>query len=135
MKTLLLGIAVTIASLFGMATGARAETGTIVVNIDRDFVASGKTFSAGKYTVFRLSPVTLVLRRVDTGVSVFLISSNQNPAHSGQSLEVKLTLAGDVYYLSEVATDLGVYSLPAPKLLTSMAKAKDHATTGASASN
>lgn len=135
MKPLLLGIAVVIVGLFGMSTGARAETGAIVVDIEHDFVASGKAFTAGKYTVFRLSPATLVLRRVDSGVAAFLVSNEQQPARTGHPLEITLTKAGDRYYLSEVATDLGVYTLTAPKSMPRTAKVNATAVTGASASN
>jgi hypothetical protein len=44
-------------------------------------------------------------------------SSVHDGAFPGQ-FEAKLTRAGNVFYLSEVVTDLGVYTLPAPHALT-----------------
>ncbi|MBZ5658486.1 MAG: hypothetical protein LAO56_24810 [Acidobacteriia bacterium] len=43
---------------------------------------------------------------------------------------MKLTRAGDVYYLSEVATDLGDYTFPAPHALTRTAQVKDQDASG-----
>jgi hypothetical protein len=40
-----------------------------------------------------------------------------------------------VYYLSEVVTDLGVHTLPAPQALTQTAKKKNHDKMAASESN
>ena len=48
-----------------------------------------------------------------------------NQGVAGQ-FKVNLTRMGDVYYLSEVATDLGVYTFPAPRGLTRAAKLNNH---------
>ena len=73
----------------------------------------------------------LILR--GEGGSVFLIPSTHQ-AFAGQ-IKAKLTRAGDVYYLSEVATDLGIYTFPAPRALTRTAKAKDQDLKPASGAN
>ena len=126
MKKFLLTTLIMIAGLFTLAAGtARAETGAVVVHINKDFVAGGETFSAGTYKVYQASPEagqTLILRGEKR--SVFLVPSTRKQAFPGQ-LNVKLTRAGDVYYLSEVATDLGVYTFPTPRALTPTAKLKD----------
>ena len=132
MKRFLLGLPIVIASLFALTTGAWAET-NIVANSNHDFVASGKTFSAGTYKVFRLSAEMLVLRGEETGASVFLFPSTQNQAVPWQ-LQVKLMQVGDVYYLSEVETDVWVYTFPAPQELTRLAKLKDRTAIPASGS-
>jgi hypothetical protein len=135
MKKFWLGIPIIVAGLFTLATGVWAETGNIVANIDHDFVASGQAHPAGKYRVYRLSPEELILRSEETGASVFLIPSMHDETLAWQQPEVKLRLAGDVYYLSEVVTGLGVYKLPAPQVLTRKAKAKDHTAAPAPGSN
>ena len=136
MKKFLLTTLIMIAGLFTLAAGtARAETGAVVVHINEDFVAGGQTFPAGIYKVYQGSPVTgltLILRGEKR--SVFLIPSTCNQAFPGQ-LNVKLTRAGDVYYLSEVATDLGVYTFPTPRALTRTAKVKGQALEPASGTN
>jgi hypothetical protein len=128
MKKFLLGTL--IIGLFALAPGARAETGDVVVHINQDFIAGGKAFSAGTYKVYQGSPQTgqwLILRCKETGALAYLLPSMHDGAFAGQ-LEVKLRRTGNMYYLSEVVTDLGVYKLPAPHALTQTAKTKDHDT-------
>jgi hypothetical protein len=135
MKKFLLTTLIMIAGLFTLAAGARAETGTVVVHINEDFVAGGATLPAGTYKVYQDLPATgqTLILRGEKG-SVFLIPSTRDQAFPGQ-LKVKLTRAGDVYYLSEVATDLGVYTFPAPRALTRTAKVKDQDLRPASGAN
>ena len=138
MKKFLLGTFVMIAGIVALVPGARAETGGgVMVHINHDFIAGGKALSAGTYKVYQGSPETgqwLILRSKETGASVFLLPSAHDGAFPGQ-FEAKLTRAGNVYYLSEVVTDLGVYTLPAPPALTQTAKKKDHDKMAASGSN
>ena len=128
MKKFLLGTFVMIAGIVALVPGARAETGGgVMVHINHDFIAGGKALSAGTYKVYQGSPETgqwLILRSKETGASVFLLPSAHDGAFPGQ-FEAKLTRAGNVYYLSEVVTDLGVYTLPAPHALTQTAKKKN----------
>ena len=136
MKKFLLGTLITIASLFALSAGARAETG-FAVHINQGFIAGGKAFSAGTYKVYQGSPETgqwLILRSKETGASVFLLPTTHDGTFLGQ-FEAKLTRAGNVYYLSEVVTDLGVYTLPAHQALTQTAKKKNHDKMAASESN
>ena len=135
MKKFLSTTLVMIAGLFMLAAAARAETGSVVVHINEDFVAGGKTLPAGTYRVSQDSPAsgqTLTLR--GEKASVFLLPSTHIQA-SPEQFKVKLTRAGDVYYLSEVATDLGVYTFPAPRALTRTAKVKHQDVEPASGAN
>jgi hypothetical protein len=114
MKNFLLTTLIMIAGLFTLAAAASAEE-SIVVHINEDFVAGGTTLPAGTYKVYQVSPETgqtLVLRGEKR--SVFLIPSTRDQATSEQP-SVRLTLVGDVYHLSEVETNLGVYTFPAPR--------------------
>jgi hypothetical protein len=126
MKKFLLITLITIASLFTVAAKAQAGTGVVVAYIHEDFVAGGKTLPAGTYKVYQGSPETgqMLILSGEKGGAIFLIPSMHNQAVTGQ-FKVNLKRAGNVYYLSEVATDLGVYSLPAPRTLAGAAKAKD----------
>jgi hypothetical protein len=137
MKKFLLGTLVLIAGVLALAVGARAETGDVMIQINQDFIAGGKTFSAGTYKVYPGSPQTgqwLILRSKETGASVYLLPSTHDWAFPGQ-FEAKLTRAGNLYYLSEVVTELGIYTLPAPHILTQTAKKKDHNKMAASGSS
>jgi hypothetical protein len=125
MKKYLLGAFITFTGLFVLAAGAQAATGDVVVHINQDFVAGGKAFPAGTYKV--LQDVTgtgqdLILRGEQAGESAFLVPNTHDSSYP-QRLEVKLTRVGDVYYLSEVATELGVYTLAQPSVVTRTAKA------------
>ena len=136
MKKFLLGTFVMIAGIVALAAGACAETGGVMVHINHDFIAGGKALSAGTYKVYQGSPETgqwLILRSKETGASVFLLPSAHDGAFPAR-FEAKLTRAGNVYYLSEVVTDLGVYTLPAPPALTQTAKKEDHDKMAASGS-
>ena len=135
MKKFLLSTLVMIAGLILLAAGARAETGTVVVHIDEDFVAGGKALPAGTYTVSHSAlhtNQTLLLRGEND--SVFLIPSTHGEASSGP-VKVTLTRAGDVYYLSEVATDLAVYTFPTPRAQTRAGKGEDQELKRASGAN
>jgi hypothetical protein len=135
MKKFLLTTLIMIAGMFTLAAGARAETDTVVVHINEDFVAGGKTLPAGTYRVYQDSPgtsQTLILHGEKD--SVFLLPSTHSQAISGQ-LKVKLTRVADVYYLSEVATDARVYTFPAPRALTRTAKVKGQDLRPASGAN
>jgi hypothetical protein len=136
MKTFLLGTFVMIAGIVVLAAGAHAETG-VMINITHDFIAGGKALSAGAYKVYQGSPETgqwLILRSKETGASVFLLPSAHDGAFPGQ-FEAKLTRAMKLFYLSEVVTDLGVYTFPAPHALTQAAQKKDHEKMALSGSN
>jgi hypothetical protein len=138
MKKFLLGTLVMVAGLFALASGARAQTdGAVTVNINQDFMAGGKALEAGTYKVYRGSPETsqwLILRSKQTGASVFLLPSTHEGVLLGQ-LQAKLRRSGNSYYLSEVTTDLGVYTFPAPHVLEQTAKKIAHGKMAASGSN
>jgi hypothetical protein len=135
MKKFLLGAFITFTGLLALATGAQAQSGNVVVHIQQDFIAGGKTLPAGTYKViqdFTGAGQTLILR--GDRESAFLLSSMRDAASAKQPA-VKLTRVGDQYYLSQVATDFGVYTLPAPSRVTRMAKSRDRGMATSSASN
>ena len=137
MKKYLFGTIIMLTGLFALATAAHAGTGDIVVKINQDFMAGGKAFPAGTYEVIQDSPgtnQTLILRGEQPGESVFLLPTTRD-ASSVERPEVQLTRVGDVYYLTEVATELGVYTLAPPRVETRTAKATDQDTVSSSGSN
>ena len=137
MKKYLLGALITLTGLFALATGAQAGTGDVVVHIKQDFVAGGKAFPAGTYKVLQDDTGTgqvLILRGEQPGESAFLVANTHDSSLPKQP-EVKLTRVGEVYYLSEVATELGVYTLAEPSVVTRTAKTTDQTTMSPSGSN
>ncbi len=137
MKKYLFSVLVTLAGLFALVASSQAQTGDIVVQIQQDFTAGGKAFSAGTYKVLQSSPgtgQTLILRNQESGGSAILVPTAHDALSSKQA-EVKLTRVGDVYYLTEVATELGVYTLAAPRVETRTAKTTDHGIMSPSGSN
>lgn len=137
MKKYLFSALITLAGLFALAASSRAQTGDVVVRIEQDFTAGGKAFPAGTYKVLQSSAgtaQTLILRNQESGGSAFLIPTAHDALSSKQP-EVKLTRVGDVYYLTEVATELGVYTLSPPRVETRTAKTTDHGVMSPSGSN
>ncbi len=137
MKKHLLGGIIVLTGLFALATGAQAGTGDIVVKIDQDFIAGEKAFPAGTYKVIQDSPGTsqvLILRGEQPGESIFLLPTTRD-ASSPERPEVRLTRVGDAYYLTEVATELGVYSLASPRVEARTARTTDQSTVSPSGSN
>ena len=138
MKKFLLGTFVMVAGLFALASGARAESNSVVtIHVNQDFIAGGKSLSAGTYKVYQGSPETglwLILRSKETGASVFLLPTTHDAIFPRQ-FQAKLTRAANVYYLSEVVTDLGVYTFSAPRALTQTVKNGDRDKMATSKSN
>jgi hypothetical protein len=124
MKKFLLGTPILIAGLFTLALSASAQTGTVVVTIPHAFKAGGERFPAGTY---RVSPDStpsgprLVLR--GEGRSVFLVPGTQDDAIPGM-IHAELTRTGGEYYLSEIATDLGIFKFVTPWDLPRAGKTK-----------
>ena len=138
MKKYLLSAIIMLTGLFALATGAEAGTGDIVIKINQDFMAGGKAFPAGTYKVTRDFPGTnqaLILRGEQPGESVFLLPAARDTTSSVQRPEVQLTRVGDAYYLTEVATELGVYSLALPRAEARTAKATDQGSASSPGSN
>jgi hypothetical protein len=115
MKRVSLSIFVIVAGLV-LAKLASAET-NVIANINCNFVAGGKTHSAGRYKVYRLSSEALVLQSEKKRVSIFLHPSMHKDLLPGQQPKIELIRSKGVYYLSEVQTDFSVYTLAEPDIL------------------
>ncbi len=129
MKKFMLGTLIMITGLFTLAVAAQAQTGAVVVHIDQDFVAGRQTLPAGTYKLSQSSERTgrvLILRDQESGESTFLLPSTHNSSATGP-LQVKLTRVGDVYFLSDLVTELGAYTFNPPRTLTRTAKVNDGA--------
>jgi hypothetical protein len=126
MKKYFLGALITTIVLFALAAGAQAATaGDVVVQIKQGFVAGGKALPAGPYTVHQdLSRQVLTLRGEEPGTSVLLLATTYQESLRERA-QVQLTREGNLYYLSEVATQRGVYRVARPHFVQRTAKASD----------
>ena len=119
--------ALTITCLFALTTGLRAQDGAVVAHVDREFVASGKTFSGGTYRFVPDSPGSrfVSIRNVEGDSSAIVLSmifEGATPDHAHLTLQQ----VDGVTYLSSIATPFGTYTLASPRALTKLAKAKEH---------
>jgi len=125
MKKFLLSTLIVTAGLFTVATGAPAQTGAVVVRIPQDFRAGRKAFPAGTYKEYEdllQTGHTLILRGPEA--SVLLLPCTHDGAFAGET-GVKLARSGDGYYLSEIDTELGVYTFAVPRAPMRTARASD----------
>ena len=99
-----------------LTVAAIAQEKEIVANVPHEFVAGGRSFPAGTYTITRVSPETqpgIRIRNNETPQDgAFLLpSSIGDPVpHPGLTFE----RIGNTYYLSRIATNAGVYTLRKP---------------------
>lgn len=127
MKKQYFSILLALISLLGLSVAARAqEDGNVVAKIPYEFVAGGKTLRAGTYTIIRVAPEAmhvLAIRNNETSQdSAFLVPTSS--AAAVDRVHVSLVRVGDTYYLSQVATFAGVYTLAEPTVATTSARIK-----------
>jgi hypothetical protein len=134
MKKSYLTIALTLTSLLGQGIPARAqEAGGVSVTVPFEFVVDGsKTLPAGTYRIERVSRDShsgLIIRSDEN--SAFLLPLAVD-AVSAEQAELNFEHVGDKYFLSKVATPVGVYTIETPRVITKLAKSKDHGTASSS---
>ena len=116
----------TLTCLLGSGVTARAQdTEGVRVNVPFEFVAGGETLPAGTYTVGRLSPEpysTIVITGNGHGALV-LPSAIDGPR--AEQPKLSFEHVGDKYFLSEVDTPGGNYTLALPRRMVALAQDKD----------
>ena len=105
-------IALALVCLAGLSVSAFASEGDLVVNIPHDFVASGKTLPAGKYTVSRVSsdPLELSFRSYDNHVGAFVLPTTLSSAPA-ERLGLTFETTGGAYILTGITSAEGVYTV------------------------
>ena len=120
--------------LFVVGISAHAHgADTVVVSVPFEFVVGGATLPAGKYRVSRVSSGVsqeLAIRGDNKENAFMLPLAFDNSAGNQPSLS--FAHVGGKYFLSEIKTPAGVYTIGAPKALTTEAQKK--ATDGLSSS-
>jgi len=113
-----------------MALTAQAqEEGKVVVRVPFEFIAGSKTLPAGTYTIGRLSLDTrspLVISSRNHASVVLPGAFDGTPADNSR---LSFQHLGETYLLSEVATQVGTYTIPtgaAAAALSRLATMKSH---------
>lgn len=125
MKQQLARVLLIIIGLFGLATGAKAETHReVIVNIPYEFVVAGRTLPAGMYTVSRLSDdrlagLSIVSVQQRSGILVLPNHFENRPA---DDTKISFERVGGRYFLRSIETLEGVYSLSLPRSAVLMTK-------------
>jgi hypothetical protein len=124
MKKSYLTVVLTLASLVALGEGARAQDTTRVV-VPFDFVAGGKTLSAGTYFVGHVFTQTnsgFVISNYKDSVELLPIAY-EGPTAEHTKLDFKRV--GSKYFLNKIGTPDGVYSIGTPQAMTKVAQIKD----------
>ena len=122
-------VAVSLLCFCGMAVAAHAqEAGKVAVNVPFEFIAGTRRLPAGTYTVSRTSSDTnSPLTISDRNHSALLLPAafDDTPA---DNIRLSFEHVGDAYLLSEVATQIGTYTIRRPAFagLAKLAKMKTH---------
>ncbi|MGC2193187.1 MAG: hypothetical protein WA628_00840 [Terriglobales bacterium] len=126
MKKQHLSAVLTLICLVGLGVGARAEDKTEVVDVPFEFVAGGKTLSAGTYSVNRVSSA-------HEPSLIILIRSRQQAVYlhpvafdgvSGEDTQLNFEHVGDKYLLNKIKTSAGIYTIGAA--VTEMGQKRSH---------
>jgi len=138
MKKKYASILLTLICLLGLGVTAAAQgRGEIVVTLPFEFVASGKTLPAGRYTLSRVSDDKfdgLILSSYENRTSVFVhpIEVESAPADKPN---VSFERVGGQHFLTRIQTANDVYNIPVSRSLIMEAAAKPHDDASASASS
>jgi hypothetical protein len=103
--------------LAALAGATRAQVvDQLIVNVNYDFVVSGKTLPAGTYRVSRasdLDPTELAITGVDNHEGVLLLSTTVNAT---RKFNPALTFerVGDQYFLSKIETREHIFAISLP---------------------
>ena len=138
MKKHYLTVLFTLICVLGLGPGARAqEEDTVVAKVPYDFVVGGAVLPAGTYRVSRVDNAgtrELLIRSYETGASAFLIPTVFAEAPA-EHAHLSLQPVGNKYFLSEIQTANGVYTIVVPPSAIKLAEMEQHDGTSPSGSN
>jgi len=130
MKRSYLAAALTLACVLGIGVSARAQdTDAVVVTVPFEFVAGGATLPAGEYRIGRVTPGInreLAMRSYNNG-GAFLLPVAFNDVTSDKPT-LSFEHVGDKYFLSDIKTEGGVYTLALPRKQIALAQTNTHDT-------
>lgn len=130
MKRSYLAAVLTLACVLGIGVSARAQdTDGVVVTVPFEFVAGGATLPAGEYKVSRVTSNInreLAIRGFDNG-GAFLLPVSFDGVTSDKSA-LSFEHVGNKYFLSDIITEGGVYTLALPRKQIALAQGNTHNT-------
>lgn len=103
------------AALLSAVAFATVDTDRLIVNIPYNFVASGKTLPAGKYTVQRVNDYNrfpLAITSVEDRGTVFVLANEVEDEVSRTAPGVTFLVAGDQHFLTKIRTAEHSFSFP-----------------------
>jgi hypothetical protein len=130
MKKSYLAAVLTLTCVLGIGVSASAQdTDAVVVTVPFEFVAGGATLPAGEYRVSRISPGVnreLAIRGSDKGTA-FLLPLAFDGVSSDQPT-LSFEHVGGKYFLSDIKTTGGIYTLALPRKQIALAQTNSHDT-------
>jgi hypothetical protein len=131
-----LTVVLTLSCVLGLGISARAqESEGVRAKVPFEFVAGGATLPAGTYSVGPLSLDVhsgIAIRSYEHGALVLPLVVDESRA--GQS-KLSFERVGDKYFLSEVDTSAGVYTLALPRVMPALAQVRSQGTVASSGTN
>jgi hypothetical protein len=128
----------TLTCFLGLGVGAEGQAQReVVMTVPYEFVAGGKTLSAGTYTVTRVSEDRfggLIISSYEARSSVFVMP-NEFKSYPADNVKVKFKQIGDVHFLSKIETANGAYNIPVPHSATVIAGVKQRGDMSSSGTN
>jgi hypothetical protein len=120
----------------GLTARAQDED-TVTAKVPYDFVAGGAVLPAGTYRISRVDTVgtrELEISSYETGASAFLLPTvfADGP---GEHAQLTLESVGGKYFLSEIQTANGVYTLALPRSVIMVGQTGQHGGMSPSGSN
>jgi hypothetical protein len=138
MKKQYFAVLFTLMCVLGLGPRAQAQDeDTVIAQVPHDFVAGGAVLPAGTYRVSRVDTAgtrELLIRGYETGASAFLIPTVFADAPA-EHAHLSLQPVGNKYFLSEIQTANGVYTIVIPPSAIKLAEMEQHDGTSPSGSN
>jgi len=138
MKKQYASILLTLTCFLGLGVGAEGQSQReVVVTVPYEFVAGGKTLSAGTYTVTRVSEDRfggLIISSYENRSSA-VVMPNEFESYPADNIKVSFKQIDDVHFLSKIETGNGAYNIPVPHSATMVAGVKQHGDMSASGTN
>jgi hypothetical protein len=120
----------------GLAAQAQDED-TVIAKVPYDFVAGGAALPAGTYRISRVDTGgirELEISSYETGASAFLLPTVFADA-SAEHAKLTLASVGGKYFLNEIQTANGVYTLALPRSVVMVGQTGQHGGMSPSGSN
>jgi len=138
MKKVYLTAVLMLTGLCGMSINAHAQDAdAVIVSVPFEFVAGGATLPEGQYRVARINPGVnreLAIRGYNKGSAFLLPLTFDGVAPTNGQPTLNFEHIGGKYFLTEVKTLGGVYTMPASREMVMLGKVNSPSPSPSSAS-